>query len=99
MKIKSAGLIAALGIVLSIQPARADVVIGTGPADLSNLCCFGTPNTTTFGELFTAPITGTLSSFTLDLVCRQSDWRDWRLERVRREQHIVHEPGHGIGAY
>jgi hypothetical protein len=65
MNIKSAGLIATLGIVLSIQPARADVVIGTGPADLNNLV-FNIPPTTTFGELFTAPVSGTLSSFTMD---------------------------------
>jgi hypothetical protein len=67
MNIKSAGLIATLGIVLSIQPARADVVIGTaGPAN-TGVSEFGLRNSNTFGELFTAPITGTLSSFTLDL--------------------------------
>jgi hypothetical protein len=68
MNIKSAGLIATLGIALSMQPACADVVIGTGPAD-SSYDGFGRPyyNADSFGEVFTAPISGTLSSFTLDL--------------------------------
>jgi hypothetical protein len=66
--------LAALGIALSIQPACADVVIGTFavlPAGGGGgMCCFGAPTfpqSTTFGELFTAPVTGTLSYFTLEL--------------------------------
>jgi hypothetical protein len=64
MKIKSVGIIATLCACLSTQSASA-VTIGTGPANTS-ISGFGGAGTT-FGELFSAPITGTLSSFTLDL--------------------------------
>jgi hypothetical protein len=65
MNIKSAGIVAALCACLSTHSAFA-ITIGTGLADLNNLV-FNTSPTTTYGELFTAPITGTLSSFTIDL--------------------------------
>jgi hypothetical protein len=66
MNVKLIGILVALCACLSAQSAFADVVIGTGPATTS-ICCFGTPYTTTYGEVFTAPVSTTLSSFTLDL--------------------------------
>jgi hypothetical protein len=50
----------------SIAPAFADVVLSNGPAGF-NITDFGRPDTSTYGEAFVAPITGELTSFTLDL--------------------------------
>jgi hypothetical protein len=48
------------------QQAIADTVISNTPNGFS-WGNFGTPNTTTYGEVFTAPISGELTSFTLYL--------------------------------
>ena len=49
-----------------IIPASA-TTISTGALTGLHWGVFGTPNTQIFGEVFTAPITGNLTSFTLDL--------------------------------
>jgi hypothetical protein len=61
-------LAAAFALFAIITPASADVIIGSGPADTS-YDGFGKAmsNATSFGEVFASPISGTLSSFTLDL--------------------------------
>ena len=60
------GLAAGFAFLLSIAAASADTVISNGPPGVA-YAEFGTPNTTTYGELFYAPVSGSLSSFTMDL--------------------------------
>jgi hypothetical protein len=68
MNIKGIGWAGGLALLVAVltTPASADVVISNVPNG-SQGDFFGFPTTTTFGELFTAPTTGTLSSFTMDL--------------------------------
>jgi hypothetical protein len=47
--------------------AQADITLSNGPADGVEGGLGGQFGFTNFGEVFTAPITGTLSSFTLSL--------------------------------
>jgi hypothetical protein len=60
------GLAAGVAFLLSISSASADIVISDAPT-LSPLFEFGRPNTTTYGEIFTAPVSEILSSFTMEL--------------------------------
>jgi hypothetical protein len=63
MKAKIFGLLAA---VLFSSAATAAVTISNSPTG-SNIGSFGTPDSQTYGQVFEAPITGTLDSFTLHL--------------------------------
>jgi hypothetical protein len=57
------------GIVLSsFESAQADVSLDNSPSSGNDETPFGPSNTQTYGEVFTAPITGTLTSFTLWLI-------------------------------
>jgi hypothetical protein len=52
----------------SITAADATVVtLDNSPPNLNHIGSFGVPDTQTYGEVFTAPITGELTSFTLRL--------------------------------
>ena len=58
-----------LAIFLSLAAgtnAKADVVLSNSPT-FGTISVFGSPDTTTYGEVFTAPTTGELTSFSLFL--------------------------------
>jgi hypothetical protein len=63
---KTFGLLTGALICFCTANASADTVISNGPAT-GTLGDIGRPDTTTYGEIFTAPTSGTLSSFTMDL--------------------------------
>lgn len=66
MEMKKALLtLAAVGFLSATSHVSATTI--SNSAKGLSLYPFGTPNTVTYGEVFTAPITGTLSSFTLSL--------------------------------
>jgi PEP-CTERM motif len=60
----SAGLFGTL--VLVSTSASADVVLSNAPTG-TTISAFGRPDTQTYGEVFTAPVTGELTSFSLFL--------------------------------
>ena len=67
MNIKAIGVVIFFALAGFVpQQAFADIVLSNTP-DGQRASPFGTPNTTTYGEIFTAPITGELISFTLHL--------------------------------
>ncbi|WEK44270.1 MAG: PEPxxWA-CTERM sorting domain-containing protein [Candidatus Sphingomonas colombiensis] len=55
--------VAAGGLIAGSATAQT---ISNAPTD-GSISAFGVPNTLTYGQVFTAPVTGTLSSFTLSL--------------------------------
>ena len=61
----AATLLFATNILLT---APAAAVTLANSATGSTISAFGTPDTLTYGQVFTAPVTGTLDSFTLHLV-------------------------------
>jgi hypothetical protein len=65
MKLKYKLLLAA-GLFLSVTSAQA-VTITTGSGSADSVGDFGAGETLTYGQVFTAPVTGTLDSFTLYL--------------------------------
>jgi MYXO-CTERM domain-containing protein len=60
-------LFAALFGLLSISAAHAQIITLSNTSNGGNANTFGLPDTQTYGEVFTAPISGTLTSFTLSL--------------------------------
>jgi hypothetical protein len=61
------GLFAAVVSLLSISAAHAQIITLSNTPTGGAASPFGSPNTLTYGEVFTAPISGTLTSFTLSL--------------------------------
>ncbi len=53
--------------LIFVAPAAQAITISTGTTTTSNIFDFGFPDTLTYGQVFTAPVTGTLDSFTLYL--------------------------------
>ena len=52
-------------VAMGAMASSANAVILDNTPPSGSISSFGTPDTLTYGEVFTAPITGTLTSFTL----------------------------------
>jgi hypothetical protein len=60
----SATVLSAIWVPMAAQAASVTLSNGTASTSIGD---FGSPDTQTYGEVFTAPISGTLTSFTLSL--------------------------------
>ncbi len=65
-KFMKACLALSAALIIPVSAQASPVVIGNAPTG-SDIGPFGSPDTQTYGQVFTAPITGTLTSFTLSL--------------------------------
>lgn len=63
MKLRN--LVAALAFAFGLGSAQATVVLDNSPGSGRSICCFGPFDSATYGQVFTAPISGTMTSFTL----------------------------------
>jgi PEP-CTERM motif len=66
MKSKFLGLVLIIAVTsaATAQPAEAAVTLDNSPPS-GSISSFGNPDSMTYGQTFTAPVTGTLTSFTL----------------------------------